>query len=114
VLTATIKLDATTLKRFFLARYGLKVRVQTSQGRAGYVRVYLLPEPRTGKSIAEPMRYAGLFPEELGRACAQAVYPDQGWCWCGNLSAHQLAMTAEHWRAALAAVAGDQLAVLTD
>lgn len=90
--------DATSLKRFFKSEFGIPVRVRSSNGKAGWISVWIQSVPRQkGEPFDAPIRYLHRFSDELGRRCAEIVYPGNGWCWCGNISSVDIAMTRSQW-----------------
>lgn len=98
----TVVVDATSLKRFFKSRFDIAVRVRSGKR---YVEVWVPSLRRVpGEPFNAPIRYAATFPNELGLACAEVVYPGKGWCWCGNIGRASITMSRDQWVAVMAAV----------
>lgn len=98
--------DATSLKRYFKARFGIAVRVTSGKGKGHWITVWIPSDRRkTGESMMAPLRYSATFPMALGSSCLRIIYPNNPdlWNhWCGNVSAHSISMSRKAWEELLA------------
>lgn len=87
-------LNAPWFKRFFKAKFNIKVRVRTIGGKAGYVDVWIPGDEQ--------------FPNELGNRCMRAIYPSSELLrkqnWGGNIGSRSLTMVAFQWLVVLRSV----------
>lgn len=94
--TEAEKINATTMKRWFKSKYGIAVRVQTTKH---YVRAWNVPIPNA--DVHAPLKWAKLFPPELGNACMRLVYRNSDklreQSWGGNITPNSIAMHRAEW-----------------
>lgn len=99
------KLSAPWLKKFFLERFGIPVRV-TSQKH--FLDVWI----QSSGGIHE-VRYDHAFPfEEFGRLCLEQVYPKSPQLhdhWCGNVRPNSVALHYPEWRNVLLRLVGQEV-----
>lgn len=99
--------DATSLKRFFKAHFGIAVRVTTGKGKGQWINVWIPSLKRErGTPYTDPIRYPARFPDRMGNACMGIVYATseklRAQNWGGNISAHSISMRKSEWETFLA------------
>lgn len=97
-------LSSVWLKRFFLCRLGLRVRVHTLAGKARWIDI-LIREPETGK-----------FPEAFGNRCMRVAYAGSPQLceqnWGGNISCRGVTLVNRQWREVLQQMIDNPIDVL--
>lgn len=96
------------IKQFFKGKFGIKVRANTSAGKARWQGVWIKSEP--GK-WNEPLKYTQAFPLEFRISCLKVIYPNSPDCWsgsAGNVSAYSIAMLPDEWETVIAQQLADK------